>query len=147
MRPNLLFGSELKLKERAESLELEVARRMDERELVRKRAGRCRQAHRLKEAEMDQQIAGLRRKIDELKQKAEQGSVQLQGEVLELTSSNCSGPISSLDSVLEVSEGERSADVSQSVVSATGAHAESSFGKRSDQELSNAWLEKLRDDR
>lgn len=144
-----LRQSERKLKERAESLELEVARRMDaEREMVRKKAQEdAAEAHRLKEAEMDQQIAGLRRKIDELKQKAEQGSVQLQGEVLELDIEQMLRSNFPLDSVLEVSKGVNGADVSQSVVSATGAPCGVILWEtKRTKNWSNVWLEKLRDD-
>jgi hypothetical protein len=102
-----LRQNERKLKERAETLELEVARRMDsERDEVRKKArADADESHRLKEAEKDQQIDGLRRKIDELKQKAEQGSVQLQGDVLELDIEQMLRANFPMDDIAEVSKG------------------------------------------
>ncbi len=42
------------------------------------------EAFKLKVAEKEQTIRSMQRQIDELKRKAEQGSQQLQGEVLEL---------------------------------------------------------------
>jgi hypothetical protein len=108
-----LRQSERKLKERTESLELEVARRVDaEREEVRQKArAEADESHRLKEAEKDAQIDGLRRKIDELKQKAEQGSVQIQGEVLELDIEQMLRSSFPGDQISEVAKGVNGGDV------------------------------------
>ncbi len=77
---------ERELKERTETLELEVVRQIEhERDQIRTKAlTDADEQHRLRAAEKDKQIEDLLKKIDELKRKAEQGSQQLQGEVQEL---------------------------------------------------------------
>ena len=50
----------------------------------RKPRRRRKNALKLKVTEKEEQIASMQRQIEELKRKAEQGSQQLQGEVLEL---------------------------------------------------------------
>lgn len=74
------------LEERARELDLEVARRIDAEkqrleEGIRKSVGE-EQALKLKEKE--KQIEDLRRALEDLKRKSDQGSQELQGEVLEL---------------------------------------------------------------
>jgi hypothetical protein len=69
-----------------QALELDVARRLDEernaiREATRKDDD---EQHRFKLAEKDKVIVDMRKQIDELRRKSEQGSQQLQGEVPEL---------------------------------------------------------------
>jgi hypothetical protein len=81
--------AELKLRREREAFEeqkrafdLELARRADEvKDAVRKERD---DEFRLKEAESNKKMDDLKRQIDELKRKAEQGSEQTQGEVLEL---------------------------------------------------------------
>lgn len=144
-----LRQSERKLKERTESLELEVARRVDaEREEVRQKArAEADESHRLKEAEKDAQIDGLRRKIDELKQKAEQGSVQIQGEVLELDIEQMLRSSFPGDQISEVAKGVNGGDVQQSVLSAAGTNCGLILWEtKRTKNWSNAWLQKLKDD-
>ena len=74
------------LEEQKQALELTVNRRLDEertkiRETAKKEAADERQ---LKDAEKDKLINDLRSQIDDLQRKSEQGSQQLQGEVLEI---------------------------------------------------------------
>jgi hypothetical protein len=62
-------------------LELTVNRRLDEeRGKIRETA----QERQLKDAEKDKLINDLRTQLEDMQRKAEQGSQQLQGEVLEL---------------------------------------------------------------
>ena len=74
------------LEERQRQMQLEVDRKLDEeRKQIRDAATKeLAEEYRLKEAEKEQQLAAMRRQIDDLKRKAEQGSQQTQGEVLEL---------------------------------------------------------------
>src|SRR5437867_2824369 len=74
------------LENRAKEMELEIARKLDaERENIRKHAAAtAAEAERLKIAEKEKVISDLQEQISLLKQKSEQGSMQLQGEVLEL---------------------------------------------------------------
>ena len=69
-----------------EAMELEVKKQLDaERERIRKEAAdQAAESNRLNMAQRDKTIQDLQGKIADLKQRAEQGSMQLQGEILEL---------------------------------------------------------------
>ena len=117
-------GAELKLRqqqraleERQETLQLEVTRKVDEeRGKVREEARKAAvEAERLKLAEKEKVISDLQREIQNLKQKAEQGSVQLQGEVLELDLETGLAAQFPFDSIEPVAKGQRGADVLQRV--------------------------------
>jgi hypothetical protein len=73
------------LEEQKEALELTVTRTLDEeRAKIRDEAKRqADEEHCLKAADHDKLVADLRRQITDLQRKAEQGSLQIQGEVLE----------------------------------------------------------------
>src|SRR5579863_7295161 len=71
---------------------------------------------RLKVAEKEQQICSMQRQIDELKRKAEQGSQQLQGEVLELELESALHENFPHDAVEPVAKGEFGGDVVQRVI-------------------------------
>ena len=103
---------ERELERRQQELELDV-----ERQLAKKRARliaetqeRLAEEHRLKDAEKERQLGDMRRQIEDLKRKAEQGSQQLQGEAGE-------GELESLlrasfpsDEISAIGQGVRGAD-------------------------------------
>lgn len=74
------------LEDQKKSIDLEVARKIDaEREKIRQQALEAfSEEHRLKDLEKDKIISDMRKTIEDLKRKSEQGSIQTQGEVLEL---------------------------------------------------------------
>ena len=105
------------------------------------------EAARLRVAERDQTIESMARTIEELKRKAEQGSQQSQGEVLELELEVLLRGRFPSDLVEPVSKGELGADVVQQVNGSIGQAAgiilwESKRTKA----WSDGWLAKLRDD-
>ncbi len=102
---------------------------------------------RLKVMEKDQTIASMQKKIEELKQKAEQGSQQLQGEVQEMDLENLLRAKFPFDSIEPVAKGEFGGDVLQTVVNLSGQSCGSILweSKRT-KNWSDAWLVKLRDD-
>ena len=105
------------------------------------------EAARLRVAERDQTIESMARTIKELKRKAEQGSQQSQGEVLELELEVLLRGRFPSDLVEPVSKGELGADVVQQVNGSIGQAAgiilwESKRTKA----WSDGWLAKLRDD-
>ncbi len=132
-----------------EALELEVVRRVDAevvktRDAVRKEVTEERQ---LKEKEKDMQIAGMLKQIEELKQKAEQGSQQLQGEVLEIDLEESLRRAFPLDDVAAVSKGAFGADVSHVVRDRTVGDCGCILWESKRTKNWNAeWLAKLRDD-
>lgn len=105
------------------------------------------EAARLRVAEKDQTIESMARTIEELKRKAEQGSQQSQGEVLELELEILLRRRFPMDLVEPVGKGELGADVVQQVNGSIGQAAgiilwESKRTKA----WSDGWLAKLRDD-
>jgi len=105
------------------------------------------EAARLRVAERDQTIESMARTIEELKRKAEQGSQQSQGEVVELELEVLLRGRFPSDLVEPVSKGELGADVVQQVNGSIGQAAgiilwESKRTKA----WSDGWLAKLRDD-
>ncbi len=105
------------------------------------------ESHKLKAAEKDELIASMQRKIEDLKQKAEQGSQQLQGEVLELALEELLRSRFPLDLIEPVGKGEFGGDCLQRVAGPMGQVCGSILweSKRT-KNWSNGWLSKLRDD-
>jgi hypothetical protein len=101
----------------------------------------------LKVSEKEEQIASMQRRIEDLKRKAEQGSQQLQGEVMELELENTLRTKFPFDSIEPVAKGEFGGDVVQRVVSPSGLACGSILweSKRT-KSWSDAWLAKLRGD-
>jgi hypothetical protein len=101
----------------------------------------------LKVSEKEEQIASMQRRIEELKQKAEQGSQQLQGEVMELELENTLRTKFPFDTIEPVAKGEFGGDVIQRVISPSGLVCGSILweSKRT-KNWSDAWLAKLRGD-
>ena len=101
----------------------------------------------LKVSEKEQQISSMQRQIDELKRKAEQGSQQLQGEVLELELEATLRAHFPVDRIEPVGKGEFGGDVLQGVVS-TGGQACGAllWETKRTKNWADGWLAKLRAD-
>ena len=101
----------------------------------------------LKVLEKEEQIASMQRQIEELKRRAEQGSQQLQGEVLELELESLLRAKFPRDTIEPVAKGEFGGDVLQSVIGPVGQHCGSILweSKRT-KNWSDGWLPKLRND-
>jgi len=102
---------------------------------------------RLKVAEKEEIIAGMQRTIEELKRKAEQGSQQTQGEVLEMELEALLRAKFPFDSIEPVPKGEFGGDVLQRVVGPMGQSCGTILweSKRT-KNWSDGWLGKLRED-
>jgi hypothetical protein len=101
----------------------------------------------LKVAEKEQQISSMQRQIDELKRKAEQGSQQLQGEVLELELEATLRAHFPVDRIEPVGKGEFGGDVLQGVVSPVGqACGALLWETKRTKNWADGWLAKLRAD-
>jgi hypothetical protein len=104
------------------SLELEVMRRLDE-ERDRVRAATMKQEedrNRLKLAEKDKVIDDMRKQVEELRRKSEQGSQQLQGEVQELELEAILRSQFPKDELEPVAVGRAGGDILQKVIGAGG---------------------------
>lgn len=144
-----LLKEKKELADRAERLDLEVARRIDEerKSIAAEVATRKDEEYRLREAEKEHKIADLLKQIDELKRRAEQGSMQAQGEVQELELENILRAEFPADAVTEISKGVRGADCMQEVFTGAGR----SCGKilwesKRTKNWSHAWVDKLKED-
>lgn len=140
-------AEELRLRQRELDLELErrlaAARAEDERRLRELLA----QEHGLKLAERDKQIADLRRLIEEMKQKSEQGSQELQGEVLELDLQAALERQFPHDLITPVPKGAAGADLLQTVRNGQGGDCGLIVWEtKNTRHWSHGWLAKLRDD-
>ena len=130
-------------------LELSIEKRVQEALTeVRSQAKReAEESLKLKVLEKDHTIAAMQQKIEELKQKAEQGSQQLQGEVQELELENILRAKFPLDSIEPVAKGEFGGDVLQRVVSQAGQHSGTILWEtKRTKNWSDGWLIKLRED-
>jgi len=137
------------LENRTKELELEVARKLDaEREKIREQAAKtATEAERLKVAEKEKVISDLQQQISVLKQKAEQGSMQLQGEVLELDFENQLKAAFMHDLVEAVSKGVRGGDVQQTIRTNTGHECGMILWEtKRTKNWGGGWTDKLKED-
>lgn len=114
------------------------------REKARKEAE---EALNLKLMEKEQTIASMKKQLDEAQRRADQGSQQLQGEVLELELEALLRSKFPRDIIEPVPKGEFGGDVIHRVVSATGQMCGSILWEfKRTKTWSDAWLPKLRGD-
>jgi hypothetical protein len=99
------------------ALELSVVQRLDEERPKIEQAAQetFAEQHRLKDAEKDRSISELKRKIDDLQRRANQGSQQSQGEVLEEDLEQQLRLTFPHDEIVAVAKGQNGADVRQVV--------------------------------
>jgi hypothetical protein len=137
------------LEEEKRELDLTIEKRVQAsiREIQIKARQEADEAARLRVAEKDQTIESMTRTIEELKRKAEQGSQQSQGEVLELELEELLRGRFPTDSIEPVGKGELGADVIQQVNGAIGQSAGIILWEtKRTKAWSDGWLAKLRDD-
>jgi hypothetical protein len=97
--------------------------------------------------EKEQTIAAMQKKIEELKRRAEQGSQQLQGEVLEVYLESVLASRFPHDRVEPVPKGEHGGDILQRVVTPAGSACGTILWEcKRAKNWSDLWLPKLRED-
>ena len=137
------------IEDRSAALELEVARKLDAGRTELEMRVRAQEKDRssLREAEYQKTIADMSAKLGEAQRKAEQGSQQLQGEVLELAIEDGLRRRFPIDRVDEVKKGVRGGDVLQRVTTRAGQIAGTLLWEtKRAKDWSSAWLAKLKDD-
>lgn len=137
------------LKERDEQRELELEKKLSaERDKLRDElAKRYSDEFRLKELEKDKKISDMEKLVEELKRKAQQGSMQTQGEVLELDLENMLRAAFPTDIIEGVEKGIRGADIRHIVKTAHGnVCGVILWETKRTKAWSEGWITKLKDD-
>lgn len=144
-----LLRQKAALEDRDRNLQLELARQLDaERAKVAEQArATALEESRLKMLEKDKQADDLRRQIETLQQKANQGSVQAQGEILELDFEAKLRGFFPMDEIAPVASGQKGADVQQIVrTSLTNLCGTILWEAKRTRNWSAAWVAKLKAD-
>lgn len=144
------------LKVKEEEMELQIQRQlMSEREklkeqLTAEQAERMSvkdQEYQLRTKELEKQIEDQKKLVDEMKRKAEQGSMQMQGEVQELLLEEMLQATFPFDLVTEVGKGVRGADCIQTVRNGFGNEVgKIIYESKRTKDFALDWIEKLKAD-
>jgi hypothetical protein len=137
------------LKDAQAAMQLTVQKKADERVNERELTVRAQEQERaaLKEAELQKTIADMRSQLVEAQRKADQGSQQMQGEVLELAIEEALRRAFPLDIIEEVKKGQRGGDVKHHVVTRAGHTAGTILWEtKRAKDWSPQWVPKLKED-
>ncbi len=147
---------EQQLKNKEEELELNVQKRLQEernklsedlRKLEEQKTQAREAEYQLKMKELEKQLEVQKNLAEEMRRKAEQGSMQLQGEVQELALEELLRSEFPFDKVEEVGKGVKGADCIQTVRNTSGQECgKIIFESKRTKEYSNDWIEKLKKD-
>ena len=140
---------ERELQRHQQDLELTIARKVDDERnrVVKETEVRLAEQQRLKDAEKERQLGDLRRQIEDLKRKADQGSQQLQGEAGEDELESILRATFPCDDIAPVPQGIRGADLHQIVVDARASRCGAILWEcKNAKNWSDSWIAKLKDD-
>jgi hypothetical protein len=138
-----------KLKDEKDALQLEVRKQVDAQLSQRETLVRAQEQERnaLDKAELQKKLDDMAAQMADMQRKAEQGSQQLQGEVLELVLEEGLRRSFPLDVIEEVKKGQRGGDVIHRVQSRSGAAAGILLWETKRAAVWNQqWLAKLKED-
>jgi len=137
-------------------LELELQRKLNaEREILKaqiqkeelERISIKDQEHTLKVKELEKQLEDQRKLAEEMRRKAEQGSMQMQGEVQELLLEELLKTSFPFDQISEVGKGVRGADCIQLVRNNLGTKAGKTINEtKRTKDFNQEWIDKLKAD-
>jgi hypothetical protein len=128
------------IEEKGKEMELEIERQVD---AAREKMAEEQKA---KTLEKDKKIDDLMKQIDELKRKAEQGSMQLQGEVMELDLQSQLQIRFPYDEIVEVPKGVEGADIIQTVNNFSTCCGTIIWEVKNTKNWSDKWIDKLKED-
>lgn len=139
---------EQELKDKEAELELTVQKMIaSERDaLAEKLSKDAEEKAALKVAEQAQMIEGMKRQIEALKQRSEQGSMQTQGEAAEMVLEETLAQAFPMDGFTPVAKGVGGADVQQDVMASQGRAGSILWESKRTKNWTAGWLAKLRDD-
>ncbi|GAB4313964.1 MAG: DUF2130 domain-containing protein [Bacteroidales bacterium] len=144
-----LMRQEAELKEKQEELNLLVEKQILEKqkEIEEKARAKERESFELEKIKLLKQIEDNKRLAEEMKRKAEQGSMQLQGEVQELALEDLLSRSYPFDKIQEVPKGVRGADCIQTVINSMQQDCGSIvYESKRTKNFANDWIEKLKQD-
>ena len=144
-----LLKRENKLKEEKEEIELEIEKQLLEKrdELVNDIRKQEQEKNSLKFKEYEKKLDDQKKLVEEMQRKAEQGSVQMQGEVQELALEDLLKNVYPFDIIDEVPKGVSGADVIQSVVNPLQQICgKIIYESKRTKSFSESWIEKLKED-
>ena len=137
------------LEDAKREIELDVEKRVEEKvsAIHEKAKAKAEEELKLKIDEKDETISSMKSQIENLRKKAEQGSQQLQGEVMELSVEDTLRNKFPHDIVEPVPKGESGADIRQRIVSPTSIPCGSILWEtKRTKRWSKEWTKKLRND-
>lgn len=136
------------LRRKDEERELEMKKKLTEEEgkIKDELARKFLEEHELKDKEKDKKMADLVKQIELWKAKAQQGSQQTQGEVMELELEELLKKEFPDDEIKEVKKGQRGADVIQTVIDKRGQPCGTILWESKNAQWQDGWLKKLRED-
>ena len=140
---------ERELDRQHQDLEVTVARQVDEerQRIIADTHERLADAQRLKDVEKERQLTDMRRQIEDLKRKADQGSQQLQGEAGEEELDSLLRAAFPSDEITAIGQGVRGADIHQVVVDGRGRRCGAILWEcKNARNWSDGWLAKLKQD-
>ena len=147
---------EQELKNKEEELELSVQKKLQEersklseelRKLEEQKSAAKEIEFQLVKKELEKQLEDQRKLVEEMRRKSEQGSMQLQGEVLELALEEMLRAAFPFDLISEVGKGVRGADCIQVVRNNLGQECgKIIFESKRTKDFANDWIEKLKAD-
>jgi hypothetical protein len=138
-----------KLEDREKEMELETQRQIAEErtKIEEATARRMIDEHHLKDLEKEKKIQDMEKLIEELKRKAQQGSMQTQGEVAELDLEGTLTRLFPSDEIVEVKKGELGGDVRQIVKTQRGTVCGLILWERKRTKAwTDEWVRKLKED-
>jgi len=144
-----LMRAEQKLKEIEQDMQLKFEKQLlDTKKILSEEIQRTAdEQNQAKNREKDTQLEQLRKQIDEMKRKAEQGSMQLQGESQELFLEELLKSAFPFDLIEEVGKGVRGADVIQTVRNNQGRDCGTIiYEAKNTKAFSEGWIDKLKGD-
>jgi hypothetical protein len=144
-----LMQKEKQIKEREESLKLDMEKQMVARQKEIEDRVKKMESERsdLKIKELEKKLTDQAELVETMRRKAEQGSMQLQGEVLELALEELLKATFPLDSIEEVAKGVKGADCVQHIKNNMGVFCgKIIYESKRTKAFTNEWIEKLKRD-
>lgn len=140
---------EQELNAKAEELQLEIQKQIaKEREsIIESIKKQEAEKNELKQKEFEKKVEDQRKLIEEMQRKIEQGSMQMQGEIMELALEDLLRNEFKDDLIEEVQKGARGADIIQTVVNPLRQICgKLIFESKRTKSFSDGWIEKLKED-